>query len=127
MAAKEEALSPDAVAEAVQANWLFERLPDRVMDTLTPAQKDALHQAVDDPSWKRPPVNIRFSVPFIHRRFYVTIVSGKERRSPERRATERHKYPLRTIANAFFFVGAATVFYVLAVIALALQSAIVEF
>lgn len=127
MAAKDDALSPDRVAEAAQANWLFDRLPEWVVDSLTPEQKDALHQAVDDPSWKRPPVNIRFSVPFIHRRFYVTIVSGKERRSAERRAKERHKYPLRTIANVFFFVGAATVFYALAVIALALQSAIVEF
>ena len=50
-----------------------------------------------------------------------------EKRSPERRAEERNKYPLRTLANVFFFVGLATVFYMLAVIALAMQSAIIEF
>ena len=44
-----------------------------------------------------------------------------------RRAKESHNYPLRTVANVFFFVGLATVFYMAAVIVLALQSAIVEF
>ena len=127
MAAQDETLTSDMVAEAAQANWLFDRLPDWVVDTLTPEQKDAIHKVIEDPSWKRPPVNIRFTVPFIRSHFYVTIVGGEEKRSAERQAKESHTYPLRTVANVFFFVGLATVFYVAAVIVLALQSAIVEF
>lgn len=43
------------VVEAAQANWLFERLPDWVMDTLTPEQKEAIDQVIKNPSWKGPP------------------------------------------------------------------------
>ena len=127
MAAKDEVLAPETVAEAAQANWLFERLPEWVMDTLSNEQKEAIHEAVENPSWKRPPVNIRFTVPFFKSKFYVTVVGGEEKRNVERRAQERHKYPLRTVANVFFFIGLGTLFYMLAVFLLALQSAIIEF
>lgn len=127
MAAENSALTAEKVAETAQANWLFERLPAWVVDTLTAEQKEAIHKVIEDPSWKRPPVNIRFTVPIIHKRFYITVVSGEEKRSTERRHRDRHSYPLRTAANVFFFIGIATVFYMVAVLALALQSAIIEF
>ena len=133
MSAKDKVLSTDAAtgngpeAWAVPAGGLFERLPEWVADTLSVEQKEAIHLAAENPSWKRSPVDIRFTIPFFGRKFYVTVVSGAEKRSPERREQERHHYPLRTIANVFFFIGLATLFYVAAVIALALQSAIVEF
>ena len=126
MAAKDEVLAPETVAEAAQANWLFERLPEWVMDTLSNEQKEAIHEAVENPSWKRPPVNIRFTVPFFKSKFYVTVVGGEEKRNVERRAQEHHKYPLRTVANVFFFIGLGTLFYMLAVFLLALQSAVVS-
>ena len=59
--------------------------------------------------------------------YRVGTYAGAEKRSAERRDQERHHYPLRTAAKIFFFVGLATLFYMAAVIALALQSAIVEF
>ncbi len=127
MAAKNEVLTPETAAEMAQANWLFERLPEWVMDTLSSEQKEAIHEAVENPTRKRPPVNIRFTVPFFKIKFYVTVVGGEEKRSAERRAQERHKYPLRTVANVFFFIGLGTLFYMLAVFLLALQSAIIEF
>ena len=126
MAAKDEVLAPETVAEAAQANWLFERLPEWVMDTLSSEQKEAIHEAVENPSWKRPPVNIRFTVPFFKNKFYVTVVGGEENRNAERRAHERHKNPLRTVANVFFFIGLGTLFYMLAAFLLALQSAVVS-
>ena len=64
---------------------------------------------------------------FFKRKFYVTVVGGEEKRNVERRAQERHKYPLRTVANVFFFIGLGTLFYMLAVFLLAMQSAIIEF
>lgn len=53
------------------------------------------------------PVNIRLSVPFLFGRYYVTLVAGKERRSPERRAAERDKHPVGKIGNivVFFALG----------------------
>lgn len=127
MADANSAPTANKVMETVQGNWLFERLPAWVVDTLTAEQKEAIHRVIEDPSWKRPPVNIRFTVPIIHKQFYVTVVSGEEKRSTERRHRDRHSYPLRTAANVFFFVGIATVFYMAAVVVLAVQSAIIEF
>ena len=127
MAAKNEVLPPETAAEKDQANWLFERLPEWVMVTLSSEQKEAIHEAVENPARKRPPVNIRFTVPFFKIKYYITVVGGEEKRSAERRAQERHKYPLRTVANVFFFIGLGTLFYMLAVFLLALQSVIIEF
>ena len=97
------------------------------MDTLSNEQKEAIHEAVGNPSWKRPPVNTRFAVPFFKSKFYVAVVGGEEKRNVERRAQEHHKYPLRTVANVFFFIGLVTLFYMLAGFWLAMQSAIIEF
>jgi hypothetical protein len=113
--------------QAMQGNWLFKRLPPWVMDTLTNDQKAAIHAAITDPSWQRHVVNIRLSLPFFRQRFYITVVGGEEKRDAGRRATERHSYPLRTIANFFFVIGPAVVFYAVALMALALQAAIFEF
>ncbi len=48
------------------------------------------------------PVNIRFSVPFFGRRFYLTVVAGQERRPAERLKADRAKHPLATRANVIF-------------------------
>ena len=98
------------MVQAMQGNWLFKRLPPWVIDTLTNEQKEAIHAVITDPAWQRHVVNIRVSLPFFKQRFYITVVGGEEKRDAERRAKERHQYPLRTLANAFFIIGAATVF-----------------
>ena len=113
--------------QAMQGNWLFKRLPPWTMDTLTNDQKAAIHAAITDPSWQRHVVNIRLSLPFFKQRYYITVFGGAEKRDADRRATERHAYPLRTLANVFFVIGAATVFYAIALIALAFQATIFEF
>ncbi len=104
---------PDTV---LQADWLFARLPDWVIDTLSNEQKEAIHQAATDPSWTAPPINIRFSVPVLGRRYFLTLVGGEEKRSADRRSRERNRYPMRTAANIFFFIGLAAVLYVIALI-----------
>jgi hypothetical protein len=45
------------------------------------------------------PVNLRLSLPWPGGRIYVTLVAGRERRAPERRAEERRKHPLATKGN----------------------------
>jgi hypothetical protein len=127
MPAKDSARAADEAAEALPTSLFFDRLPEWVMDTLSSEQKEAIHKAAQDPAWDKSPVNIRFTIPFFGKKFYITIVSGSEKRSADRRATERNRYPLRTISNVFFFIGLATIFYMAAVVALALQSALVEF
>jgi len=127
MPAKDNALTADEAVGASGSIGLFDRLPESVVDTLSAEQKKAIHQAAEDSSWTGSPVNIRFSLPFFGKKYYVTVVGGAEKRGPERQIKDRNEYPLRTVANVFFFIGLATMFYLLALFVLALQSAIIEF
>lgn len=111
---------------AAKVHTLFERLPPWVTDTLTPQQQAAIREALAEPEWNLHPVNIRVSVPFLERRYYVTIVGGEDKRSATRRDHDRRKYPLRTIANIFFVLGIATILYTILLIGIALHSAILE-
>lgn len=56
------------------------------------------------------PVNIRISIPLLFARYYFVIVAGKERRGPERRASERLKHPLLTYGNVIFISALSTLF-----------------
>ena len=55
------------------------------------------------------PVNIRLSIPLLSNRFYVTLIMGRERRSPQRRAAEREKHPLQTKGNVACLFVAGTI------------------
>ncbi len=105
----------DALGHALQADSLFARLPAWVMDTLTAEQRDAIHQAVCDPSLRRPPINIRFSLPAFGQRYFLTIIGGVERRGAQRRTQDRTKYPPRTVANFLFFVVLGVLIYALSI------------
>ena len=78
------------------------------------------------PEWKSHPVNVRFSLPFFGRRFYFTMVAGGEQRSRTRISEEREKHPVVTVSNVLFGCGISTMFALLALVALAMQSAIIE-
>ncbi len=117
----------DALGNALQADSLFARLPAWVMDTLTAEQRDAIHKAVCDPSLQHPPVNIRFSLPAFGRRYFLTIIGGVERRGAQRRAQERTRHPLRTIANFLFFLFLGALIYILSVASILLHRSFVNF
>ncbi len=55
------------------------------------------------------PINIRLSIPLLIKRYYVTIVVGEERRTPERLSVERRKHPLVSRGNLVFFTLVGTV------------------
>jgi hypothetical protein len=111
--------------QAAPQNWLFAKLSASLLASFSDDQKRALHEAVSDAA-VRPPVNIRLTIPLPGRRFYVTIFSGQEKRNPDRRRHERTRHPVRTVANIFFILGFAVTFYLLALMALALLSAVIE-
>ena len=62
-------------------------------------QLAAIEHAIEARSRRRPPVDIRLSVPFIWRRFFFVLLAGSERRSPERLSRERVKHAIWTVAN----------------------------
>jgi len=54
-------------------------------------------------------------------------MAGVERRDAGRLAVERVRHPLHTLGNVVFAVGLAVLFLLAAFLAIALQSAILEF
>ncbi|MFQ5618907.1 MAG: hypothetical protein ACE5FR_08040 [Rhodospirillales bacterium] len=117
----------DALGYALQADSLFARLPAWVIDTLTAEQRDAIHQAVCDPSLRHPPINVRFSLPAFGRRYFLTIIGGVERRGARRRTQERTKYPMRTVANFLFFVFLGVLIYALSIASILIHRSLTGF
>lgn len=82
----------------------------------------------DDPTtWVSHPIDIRLSLPFIASRFYFTIVAGREKRRPDRRAGDRCAYPLMTIGNALFGLGVTTLLMMVGLALIIMRSSIIEF
>ena len=79
--------------------WLLDNVPPNVARSFTETQLTAIEHAIEDRSRGRLPVDIRLSVPFIWRRFFVVFLAGPERRSPERLSRERVKHAFWTVAN----------------------------
>lgn len=96
------------------------------MSETTVDDEDVLSGNKNPTTWVSHPIDIRVSIPLLHRRFYFTVVAGQERRRRERRAADRQAYPLATFGNFFFTLGLATLFMVLALGLLIAQSAIIE-
>ncbi|MBF0393325.1 MAG: hypothetical protein HQL38_11665 [Alphaproteobacteria bacterium] len=109
------------------ADWLFSRLPDEVIDSFSPEQRAALYHAAKSPTWRRYPVNIRLSIPALTHRYFLTVVSGRERRNPDRIHREKAVNPVGTFGNMLFLMGVGALFYVMAVLALLAAASIVEF
>jgi hypothetical protein len=80
--------------------WLLDKVPSDVARSFTETQLAAIEYAIEDRSRRHPLIDIRLSVPFIWRRFFVVFLAGPERRSPERLRRERVKHAFWTIANA---------------------------
>ena len=78
-------------------------LPLAPDENVTKAPKSPASEAPRAGRWgNHHPVNIRLSIPLFTRRYYVTVVAGKEQCSTERLAEEREKHPLATTANMIF-------------------------
>lgn len=110
-----------AMVEAIKAETVFDRMPPWIVDTLTPEQKEAIYLAIRPPEWKFHPINIRLSVPFVRRRYYLTLVGGEDSRSVARRQHDRHRYPLRTAANVLFIAAVGASVYMAALILIGMQ------
>ena len=94
------------------AQRLLDGLPADVRASLTDHQRDALVASANNCGWARHPADLRLSIPFFKKHFYLVLLAGEERRSKERLAIERKRYPIATIANFTLLIllgGCATV------------------
>jgi hypothetical protein len=96
--------------ETSVSNELLDRLPPEVLETFTPEQRAALWGAAKPSSWRHHPIDIRISLPFFGFRLFMTVISGLERRSFNRRRRDSRTHPFFTLSNVIFlavmFIGA---------------------
>ncbi len=107
-------------------DWLLSRLPADVRSQLTPEIQTMIAIAAGDRPWRTHPVDIRLSIPLPFGPFYITLVAGRERRSPVRRAVERRERPLARAGNVAFVLATVGVFYSVLITAALLLTAILE-
>ena len=86
------------------SNELLDRLPPEVLETFTPDQRAALWSAARPSTWRSHPVNIRLSIPLGIGNLFLALVSGAERRSPNRLRRDARSHPFWTPANAIFLI-----------------------
>ena len=87
-----------------------ERLEQEACEGLSDSSSASTRQAPGGETWGNDhPVNIRLSIPLLFGRYYVTLVAGKERRSGERLASERKKYPLMKLGNLVVMAACGTI------------------
>ena len=116
-----------AVADRGSAGrWLLARLPAEVVNRLGEREIDAICAAAGD-GWGRHPVDIRVSVPWLGRRFYITVISGPERRPKDRRAADGATRPLVTAGNVLFAIGLTTVLFLGGALSILFLTALVEY
>ena len=98
-----------------------------MVDSFTPQQRAALWNAFKPVSWRHHPIHIHLSFPVVGGSFFLTVVGGRDDRSPERRRRERRLSPLRRSGNILFLLGVGLTFYAAAVLGVILFSNLIEF
>jgi hypothetical protein len=105
---------------------LIDDMPSDIRDSFSEAQREALNEAMSTRTWRRQSVDIRLSLPLFSRRYFMTVVAGREQRPGVRRKAERVFHPLGTIGNTLFIGVITTVICsVVMVIALVYSSILV--
>jgi len=90
--------------------WLLDRLPANIRAQLSPEVSAAIADAASQPIESHP-VDIRLSVPLPFRRFYLAVLAGGERRSPQRLDSESRRRRLVRAANVVFVITLLIMFY----------------
>jgi hypothetical protein len=87
-----------------------ERLEQETREGLSDNSSVSSRKAPGGEPWGNDhPVNIRFSIPLLFGRYYVTLIAGKEHRSGERLASERKKHPLMKLGNLAVMAACGTI------------------
>lgn len=101
-----EHTSQTAKAPSPSVRRVLGRMPAALRASFTEAQIAGLDAALDANHPTRHAINLRVT---LFGRAYLVILGGREQRSPERRAEERLRHPLRSPGNIGFLCVVASV------------------
>ena len=83
---------------------LLKPMDGEVAKSFSEAQLRELERILAASASRRVPVDVRITVPFLWRRYFVTFIAGPEQRSEERLKEERAKHAICSFANVCFLV-----------------------
>ncbi|MFK5986465.1 MAG: 3-phosphoshikimate 1-carboxyvinyltransferase [Pseudomonadota bacterium] len=63
---------------------VMSKFPKSIRESFNDEQIKAIVKVSKDSDWKRHPVDIRFTIPFFTKRFYVVFIAGKSKRENKR-------------------------------------------
>ena len=75
---------------------LIDDMPSDIRDSFSEAQREALNEAMSTRTWRHQSVDIRLSLSLFSRRYFMTVVAGREQRPRVRHKAERVFHPLGT-------------------------------
>ena len=93
------------------------RFDPAVWRTFTRPQLEAMRAVFGAGGWRQHSLDIRLSVPFFWRRYYLVMLGGRDLRSEARRALEPPKHPFASFGNAIVTVVCGAALAVLVLIA----------
>ncbi len=97
---QQAALNQEAAARpGTIRDSLLGPMDPEVARSFTGAQLRELERVLTAPASRRLPLDIRITVPFLWRRYFITFLAGSEQRSTERLKEERARHALWTFAN----------------------------
>jgi hypothetical protein len=86
----------DKFMKPSENNVIYDRvmthISPSIQDTFTSAQQDALKAALQQSSWSKHRIDLRFTVPFPGRGFYCVFLAGPERRRGQRSSSKNESY-----------------------------------
>ncbi len=104
-----------ALAEKQEISWFWEEVDAEIRGALTPQQRVAIEEAVQKSAANAETADFRLHLG----KFFVRIIAGKERRSPERLKRDLENNPVfakknRGVIAVFWALMFCTTLYVLA-------------
>ncbi len=83
---------------------LLKRMPSDVVASFTPSQFEALRAACHSETARKHAVDLRFTLPFPRRSFYLVMLAGRERRSAKRLREDR-SYIYTSLLGSLVLIG----------------------
>ena len=78
------------------------KIPSDIAQSFSDAQLEAVVAAFGTRRWRIHPVDIRLTIPLVGRAYYLVLIAGLDRRSSQRRRSDRIARPIATLGNAIF-------------------------
>jgi len=96
-------------ADQTEANDAFthhvmRRIAPEILDSFSPQQRQAIHQALSEQSGRRHTIDVRISIPLFFARYYFVVLLGRDRRKAIRSREQDRRDHTNSVASLLFLL-----------------------